>query len=219
MEAGRFRGRDKKAIEVGEVIALRPLLDTRSGAVGTSPSSVPSPESVLAVDPKAAALQHEAALLRRAMRLTRNASEAQDLVHDTFERLLRNLERYRPDTNVLVWMYTVMNNLFLDRCRRKARGPRLVSDEAENVPAPDPTPPSPPRWARVSQEQFAEAVAGLPPDFRAVFEMHALQGHPYDEIAARLEIPKNTVGTRLYRARMHLKTVLMTVVREDEDLA
>lgn len=153
------------------------------------------------------------------MRLTRDASEAQDLVHDTFERLLRNLDRFRPDTNVLVWMYTVMNNLFLDRCRKKARGPRLVPDDGENVPAPDPTPPPPPRWARVTQEQFAEAVAGLPPDFRAVFELHALQGQPYDAIAARLEIPKNTVGTRLYRARMHLKTVLSSVVGNDEESA
>ena len=161
------------------------------------------------------ALQHEAVLLQRAMRLTHDRHEAEDLVHDTFERLLRNAAHLRADTNVLVWMYTVMHNLFLDRCRRRARGPRLVQDVDDSLPAPEPT-PAPPLWAQVSREQFARAVAALPPDFRTVFELHALEGQQYDQIADRLGIAKNTVGTRLYRARSMLKAALVEMVGGEE---
>lgn len=165
---------------------------------------------------EAAAQRHEAALLQRAMRFTRDRHEAEDLVHDTFERLLRHAGQLRPDTNVLVWMYTVMHNLFLDRCRRRARGPRLVQDVDDSLPAPDPTPPAPPLWAQVNRDQFARAVASLPDDFRVVFQLHAIDGKQYEQIAEQLGIAKNTVGTRLFRARSLLKAALLEMVAGDE---
>src|SRR4051794_10886120 len=110
---------------VGLAVVSWGSLDTSSDGVGTSSNSVSTPGRAgsPAAGLELAAREHEVALFQRAMRLTRNRHEAEDLVHDTFERLLRNVSQLRPDTNVLVWMYTVMHNLFLDHCRRRARGP------------------------------------------------------------------------------------------------
>ncbi len=196
------------------------MLDICRDREGRSFSPLPAPEPASAApaapDFKSAALAHKEALLRRAMWLTRERSEAQDLVHDTFERLLRNCDRLRPDTNVVVWMHTVMYHLFLDRCRRKTHGPDFVPDGGEAIPAPEPSEP-PPRWARVTQDQFAAAVDGLPADFRIVFDLHAIKGMPYDQIARELGIAVNTVGSRLYRARSLLKRALVEALDAGEE--
>lgn len=82
--------------------------------------------------------------------------------------------------------------------------------------ASDSTPPSPPPWARVSQQEFAAAVAALPVHLRVVFELHALHRLSYDELAVRLEIDRADVATRLLRARVLLKDMLMDLVGGDE---
>jgi RNA polymerase sigma factor (sigma-70 family) len=69
--------------------------------------------------------------------------------------------------------------------------------------------PQPPAWARVSQKQFAEALERLPADVRVVFELHALRGQSYGEIAARLHVAKDVVASRLLRARAMLKEALL----------
>jgi RNA polymerase sigma factor (sigma-70 family) len=76
--------------------------------------------------------------------------------------------------------------------------------------------PPPPAWACVTREQFAEVLARLSPELRAVFELHAVRGQPYGEIAARLGISKNVVAARLYQARLLLKEALVSLTRERE---
>jgi RNA polymerase sigma factor (sigma-70 family) len=99
------------------------------------------------------------------------------------------------------------------RVDRRGPGPRLVTD---SEPPPLETVPGPPAWARASQAQFARALSRLPPDFRAVFELHALRGQSYDEIAARLGVAKPVVGRRLFRARSMLKEALLGLLRQEE---
>jgi RNA polymerase sigma-70 factor (ECF subfamily) len=69
-------------------------------------------------------------------------------------------------------------------------------------------------WAQVTPEQLAEAIAKLPPELRDVLEAWR-RGCPYDVIARELSIPKNTVGTRLRRARLALRERLFGR-RDDE---
>jgi RNA polymerase sigma-70 factor (ECF subfamily) len=61
----------------------------------------------------------------------------------------------------------------------------------------------------VTTEEFARAVQALPEDFRTVFRLQVLDGHPYDQIAALLHIPTETVSTRLRRARILLGAALL----------
>jgi RNA polymerase sigma-70 factor (ECF subfamily) len=154
--------------------------------------------------------EHESALQATALRLCGNATDARDLVQDTLERGLRSLARYKPGTDGRAWLLTILHHLFIDRCRSRTRERRAdVSAEQveERVAAPEAE--ELPAWASISPEQLREALERIPEEFRLVYQLHALEGRSYNEIAERLAIPKATVGTRLIRARRRLKELLM----------
>lgn len=151
-------------------------------------------------------LQHASVLNALAMRLCRDAAEASDLVQDTFERALRAASNQTPE-NPRAWLVTIMHNLFIDRCRRRRREPPMVP-VGEQVEAAPPEPEPEPEWANISMEHLETALASLDEGFRRVYELHCFQGASYDEIAQALNIAKNTVGTRLIRARQKLRELL-----------
>jgi RNA polymerase sigma-70 factor (ECF subfamily) len=150
--------------------------------------------------------EHESLLLGIARRLCGNDADAADLVHDTYERALRAWDRYADRGNLRSWMVAILNNLFIDRCRKHRRTPKTETIEDHEVAAPDPG--APPVWSSVTDQQVSAALATLGVEFRRVYELHAL-GRSYDEIATELNIAKATVGTRLIRARKKLKDALM----------
>lgn len=148
-------------------------------------------------------LEHEQALLARALR--RDPNDARDLVHDTFERAMLSLREPWP-TNVRAWLYRILDNLFIDRCRRLKARPRPVPIEDVHLVAEPPD--TPPPWSRLSSSDVLAASRELPEKLRAVFELHAFAGKKYREIAELLDIPEDTVASRLSRARAQLKTLL-----------
>ena len=150
--------------------------------------------------------EHEAALTRIARRLCGNTADADDLVQETYERALKAWDRYDDRGNLRSWLATILNNLFVNNCRTAKRRPVAEGIDHVDLPAPEPVPP--PLWTKVTPEAFATALAGIGPEFRKVYELH-VQGRSYEQIAAELDIPKNTVGTRLIRARRKLKESLL----------
>jgi RNA polymerase sigma-70 factor (ECF subfamily) len=150
--------------------------------------------------------EHEAVLVAIARRLCANAADADDLVQETYEKALRGLDRYEERGNLRSWLASIMNNLFIDRCRRAKRTPQV--EGIENLQIATPEPPTPPAWAHVTAAQIRAALDRIGPEFRSVYELHA-SGRSYDEIARELGIPKATVGTRLIRARKKLKEILL----------
>jgi len=91
-------------------------------AASPAPESAPEPprplrEEMLAVLPS---------LHARALKLCRNATEAQDLLQDTVERALRFESSYRPGTNLRAWMQQILFSVFVTRCRRRGRERRAL---------------------------------------------------------------------------------------------
>jgi RNA polymerase sigma-70 factor (ECF subfamily) len=148
--------------------------------------------------------EHEAALTAIARRLCGNQADADDLVQETYERALKAWDRYSDRGNLRSWLAAILNNRFIDRCREARRAP--MTEEIDDLPAPDPV--APPAWAHVTPEAIQAALARIGDTFRSVYELH-VAGKSYDDIAAELGIPKNTVGTRLIRARRKLKELLL----------
>jgi RNA polymerase sigma-70 factor (ECF subfamily) len=154
--------------------------------------------------------KHEAALRAAALRLCGNPMDANDLVQDVHERALRHLRRLRPGSHMFRWLLTILYRLFVDRYRRHQR--ELLADApaeelCEQLAAPEAEPE--PAWASITTAQLRAALEELPEEFRSVYELHALQGWSYNDIAERLGIPKATVGTRLIRARRKLREMLL----------
>lgn len=157
--------------------------------------------------------RHRAMLRACALRLTRNAADADDLVQETFARALDHMDSLRTHDKVASWMIMILHNVFMDECRRRkslqqARDRYEQEHEVHTVAAVEPPPP----WANVTPEQVTAAIAELSPKLRACY-VRKVEGQSYEEIAAALDIPMNTVGTRIRRAREQLKEILSRQVK------
>jgi RNA polymerase sigma-70 factor (ECF subfamily) len=108
----------------------------------------------------------------------------------------------------------IMSNLIVDGWRRHNRFPMASLDEGRQCPAPTPEPEEP--WQSLGPAEIRAAVKALPQHFRDVFELHHEQNLPYAEIARRLQLPLGTVGTRLLRARNHLRKLLTRAPGSDK---
>jgi RNA polymerase sigma-70 factor, ECF subfamily len=165
----------------------------------------------------ASAKECESALYARALRLTKNPADARDLVQDAFERGFRALDRFEPGTNLRLWLLRILVNLFLDRCRKKSRGPAFESltDQVASSRAADEEPE--PAWASITPEQFAQALNALDPLFREPYLLRVQRGLSYDLIAKQLDLPMGTVATRIARARTKLRHLLLPLTGSSND--
>jgi len=146
-------------------------------------------------------------------KLVRDPAEVEDLVQDVFERALRSVDRADLSDNPRGWMVTILHNLHIDRCRRRARMlPHVPCDE--DVVSATPEDREPPVWSAMTTDDVRRAVARLPEELRGTYMMFALEGRSYIEIAEAQGIPKATVGTRLSRARARLKQLLVAELGE-----
>ncbi|WP_158501722.1 RNA polymerase sigma factor [Vitiosangium sp. GDMCC 1.1324] len=152
-------------------------------------------------------------LYKVALRACRDPAVARDLVQDTFERGLRSLPQLPPDTNLRAWLTTVLHNRIVDHCRAQARRQVEPLEVAEQIPQERVDDAA---WARITSEDLEGAVARLPEKFQRVCQLFLLERLPYDAIARRLGIPKNTVGTRLARGRERLRALLLDGTEEVE---
>src|SRR5262249_49505234 len=120
--------------------------------------------------------EHEALLTAIARRLCGNDADAADLVHDTYERALRAWDRYSDRGNLRSWMVAILNNLFIDRCRKHRRTPRTEAIDGLELAAPEPG--AAPAWAGITAQQIDAALATLGPEFRRVSQLHARAPSP-----------------------------------------
>jgi RNA polymerase sigma-70 factor (ECF subfamily) len=148
----------------------------------------------------------QSCLLERAWRLERSETRAWDLVQDTFERALRHFDKFQPGTNARAWLFSIMSNLFIDGCRRRAREKLTDPSALNDLPAPSPEPPH--SWESIESEHVQAAMVRLPSPFQNVLDLHFTRRRSYAQIAECLGIPSSTVGTRLNRARTKMKTLL-----------
>src|SRR5207248_497194 len=143
---------------------------------------------------------HQPALFAFALKLCGQAQDAHDLVQDTFEKALRAAAAGSGERgNDRAWLFTVLHHLFIDRYRRRARGPQHANIDDVDVAAKEPEPP--PAWTALGVDEVRAALGELDVEFRDCYRLHALEGLGYAEIAARLGVPVSTVGTRIMRAR------------------
>jgi RNA polymerase sigma-70 factor (ECF subfamily) len=159
-------------------------------------------------------LPHAAFLHARALGMTRNREEAEDLVQDTLLKALRHFRQFRPGTNSRAWLMRILKNTFISRWRsRGGAEPRVMTpleDAPELIAVSTVSNPVDPEKA-LAQREGAVAVekvfAAIPERYRSALRLHFL-GLSYREIAERLDVPMGTVMSRLHRARRHATRVL-----------
>ena len=165
------------------------------------------------------------ALYRRAMRLTNNPDDAQDLVQDTFERGFKAFDSFRPGTNFEAWMTTIERNAYFNQYAKEKRRPQRAnaSDgeyddwdlyEASEHSSDGLRSAEDEYLDAFAPEEIMEALAKLSPERRQVFIDTAIDGKTYRQVAEEQGVAIGTVMSRLNRARTQLKHELAAYARE-----
>jgi|GEM_PF-474981 len=157
------------------------------------------------LDERAAQIPAEIPRLRRyALQLTRNSSDADDLVQDCIERALSQLHMLVPGYPLRPWLFAIMHNTRATHAKRDRRRPFVdVPILPEMISYTDPVFES--QGVRADIDRSLKA---LPPQQKQVVELVLIHGMSYQRAADRLSIPIGTVMSRLARGRDRLRELL-----------
>ncbi|HEY7725064.1 MAG TPA: sigma-70 family RNA polymerase sigma factor [Anaeromyxobacteraceae bacterium] len=168
--------------------------------------------------------RHQDRIYGLALRLLRDAAEAEEVVQETFLAALEKLASFRGDAAFTTWLHRVAANAALMRLRRRRRAPEVASDrpmeellprfdEQDHLVARGPSHD----WSKRADEQLADreirkaverAVQNLPEDYRIVFLLRDVEGLSSEAMAELLGMSVAAVKSRLHRARLALRESL-----------
>jgi RNA polymerase sigma-70 factor, ECF subfamily len=144
-------------------------------------------------------------LFATALRLTRNRSDAEDLVQDTYVKAFRFADRFKPGTNLKAWLYTILHNTWRNRRRDASRDTVEVdSERVEQAAADGPAAHDSPEHILLRATLDADLQAALdelPDAFREAVWLRDVEEFSYAEIAEMLGVPIGTVMSRISRGR------------------
>ncbi len=164
-------------------------------------------------------------LYSAAMRMTRNAADAEDLIQETYLKAFNAYERFETGTNLKAWMYRILTNSYINAYRKKQRRPdesdiddiedlylyrRLGGAESAVL-------------SRSAEDELLEmfgedevklALEDLPEHYRMPILLADVEGFAYKEIAEILDVPIGTVMSRLHRGRKQLQKRLYSFAVE-----
>jgi RNA polymerase sigma-70 factor (ECF subfamily) len=156
-------------------------------------------------------------LYAAAMRMTRNPSDAEDLVQETFVKAYSAFHQFRPGTNLKAWLYRILTNTFINSYRKSQRRPqenRADAIEDWQLAAAEAHSSTGLRSAEMDaldhlpDSDVKQALQNLPEDFRMAVYYADVEGFSYKEIAEIMGTPIGTVMSRLHRGRQGLKKQL-----------
>ena len=169
-------------------------------------------------------LEHFHTLYSTALRLTRNPSEAQDLVQETLLKAYRFFDRFEPGTNVKAWLFTILRNTYINTYRKMVRQQEQVDFERIEPFYAEGT--NEPEWECTDQESLEamlrhlvqddvkQALDALPEVYRIVVLLADLADLSYKDIATIIGCLECTVMSRLFRGRRLLRKSLQEFARK-----
>jgi RNA polymerase sigma-70 factor (ECF subfamily) len=171
------------------------------------------------------AMQYAPSLFSTALRMTRNAADAEDLVQETYLKAYRGFPNFEEGTNLRAWLFRILTNTYINAYRAKQRRPdetdleevedlylyrrlgaleaALASRSAEDE-----------LMELFTDDEVKEALESLPEAFRLAVLLADVEGFSYKEIAEMLDIPIGTVMSRLHRGRKAMHKLLFEFAAE-----
>ncbi len=164
-------------------------------------------DDVRAEDP----LDYLNSLYGLALKLTRDPAAAEDLVQDTYLKVLRFSPRFREGTNLKAWLFTILHNTFRNDRRGANRRPVDVdSDVVDRLPLEAPGDDPERQLLRSTLDSDLQAALdALPEAYREAVWLRDVEDCSYQEIAGILEVPVGTVMSRIARGRRQLHASLV----------
>ncbi|MBN1542450.1 sigma-70 family RNA polymerase sigma factor [candidate division KSB1 bacterium] len=170
------------------------------------------------------AFEYMDSLYSTALRMSRNAQDAEDLVQDTYLRAYRFFDKFEPGTNFKAWLFKILTNTFINRYRKKTHTPQQIQfekveyfisgdideNEKSKLQGIDKD-----NYAKIFDDQIYRALSELTEDFRIVILLADVEGFSYKEIAEIIDRPIGTVMSRLFRGRRILQKHLESYARTE----
>src|SRR5437764_3828976 len=156
-------------------------------------------------------------VLQLARRFVGSDAQAEELTQDVFVQIFRFRQRYKPQSRLTTWVFTIATNLCLNELRRPERQlrvdlwePRNDDDRREGPQLADPAATTPEEGASTRElaRQLEAAVGELPPKQRAALLLSRVDGLAYRDVAAALGCTEGAVKALLFRATQSLKKTL-----------
>src|SRR5450432_1005016 len=151
-----------------------------------------------------------------ALRMTRNPTDAEDLVQETSAKAYAAFHQFQTGTNLRAWLNRILTTTFINVYRKRKREPQqaLGGDLQEwQMSADRLAPPSPSAEAealdRITDSDLLRALRELPGEFRTAVYLADIEGYPYREIAEIMGTPVGTVMSRLHRGRRKIREQLL----------
>jgi RNA polymerase sigma-70 factor (ECF subfamily) len=171
------------------------------------------------------AMQYAPQLFSTALRMTRNRSDAEDLVQETYIKGWRSFRTFQEGTNLRAWLFRIMTNTYINKYNAaKRKGTEVELDEVEELflykrlGSIDQSKLSSSAEDQMlnlfTDDEVKNALESLPEDFRIPVLLSDVDGFSYKEIAEMLEIPMGTVMSRLHRGRKAMQKMLYEYARE-----
>jgi len=142
-------------------------------------------------------------LRRFARNLTRNPHDADDVVQIALERAIIKLDQWHSDARLDSWLFKIVRNAWIDEVRSRGRRDKIFLREEAGEQVGNDT-----MEHETNLMSVQSAMARLPEDQRMAVSLVLVEGLPYKEAAAVLDIPMGTLTSRLARARDALQLML-----------
>jgi RNA polymerase sigma-70 factor (ECF subfamily) len=167
------------------------------------------------------AMEHMPGLYSAALRMTRNAADAEDLVQETYLKAYRAYGSFTEGTNLRAWLYRILTNTFINSYRAAQRRPEVTdvedveelylykrlsgADGAAGRSAEDEA------LDRFTDDDVKASLEALPEAFRMAVLLADVEGFSYKEISEITDVPIGTVMSRIHRGRRALQKALHDV--------
>ncbi|MEI6038904.1 MAG: sigma-70 family RNA polymerase sigma factor [Actinomycetes bacterium] len=163
------------------------------------------------------AMQYTNQLYAAAMRYTKNPSDAEDLVQDTYAKAFVSFHQFQEGTNLKAWLYRILTTTFINNYRKDQRRPlQSNAGEVEDWQLYESASHTSDQGKSAEDEvlegiadlDIKNALAQMPEEFRMAVYLADVEGFSYKEIADIVGVPTGTVMSRLHRGRKLLRESL-----------